>query len=464
MIKKALYVSLVAGTALMTTLALNGGAGISEVSAKEAESDFDPLKLFADVIAIVQRDYVEKVGTGKLVEGAIKGMLNTLDPHSAFLTPDYYKELQVETTGEFGGLGIEITVKDGLLVVVTPIEGSPAAAAGIQSGDAIIKIEDKFTKNLSLVDAVRQMRGPKGAPIRISIMRKGIADLIDVVIVRDVIKVKSVKSRMLEAGIGYVRLSQFQENTGNELESAVTKFKKEFKNKDLSGLILDLRNNPGGLLTQAIKVADLFLEEGVIVYTDGRVEDQKKKFFAHSRGTEPDYPIVVLVNEGSASASEIVAGALKDHGRAIIIGTRTFGKGSVQTVLPLYNGGALRLTTALYYTKSGRSIQATGVDPDIEVKDAVIPIAAQEESPQLPEIRESDLPGAIKNPSGRAPKKEPKKKESQKIEKLPTVTEQKNIETMPLEELIGLDPPLKKALEVLKNFDLFKKMPKVAVS
>jgi len=464
MIKKVLYISLLAGTALTTTLALNGGSGVSEVSAKEAESDFDPLKLFADVIAIVQRDYVEKVGTGKLVEGAIRGMLNTLDPHSAFLTPDYYKELQVETTGEFGGLGIEITVKDGLLVVVTPIEGSPAAAAGIQSGDAIIKIEDKFTKNLSLVDAVRQMRGPKGSPIRISIMRKGIADLIDVVIVRDVIKVKSVKSRMLNDGIGYVRVSQFQEHTGEELEAAISKFRKDQKNKDVAGLILDLRNNPGGLLTQAIKVADLFLEEGVIVYTDGRVEDQKKKFFAHSRGTEPDYPIVVLVNEGSASASEIVAGALKDHGRAIVIGTRTFGKGSVQTVLPLYNGGALRLTTALYYTKSGRSIQATGVDPDIEVKDAVVPLAAQEENVNLPEIRESDLPGAIKNPSGRVPKKELKKEEPKKIEKLPSVTEPKNIETMPIEELIGSDPPLKKAVEVLKNFDLFKKLPKVAVS
>ena len=458
MLKKVLYSAMILSTLVVSSLVFIGSQGVLDVRAKDSENDFDPLKLFVDVIAIVQRDYVDTVTTDKLVEGAVKGMLTTLDPHSAFLTPDYYKELQVETTGEFGGLGIEITVKDSLLVVVTPIEGSPAAAVGVQPGDAIIKIEDKFTKNLSLVEAVRQMRGPKGSPIRLSLMRKGVADLINVTIVRDVIKVKSVKSRLLEDNLGYVRLSQFQEHTGEELEAAIEKFKKTLKGKELGGLILDLRNNPGGLLTQAIRVSDLFLDEGIIVYTDGRVEDQKKKFFAHSRGTEPGYPIVVIVNEGSASASEIVAGALKDHGRAIVVGTRTFGKGSVQTVLPLYNGGALRLTTALYYTKSGRSIQATGVEPDIEIKDAVSTMGAAEESGSIPEIRESDLPGAIKNPNGRTPKKAPEvKPRENKTSELP---EPKNIETMPLEELLAIDPPLTKALDVLRNFDMFKKTPK----
>ncbi len=431
------------------------GRDVAEVNAKEKGPDLDQLKLFADVISIVQRDYVEPVSTQKLVEGAIKGMLTTLDPHSVFLTPDYYKELQVETTGEFGGLGIEITVKDNLLVVVAPIEGSPAERAGIEPGDAIIKIEGKFTKNLSLLDAVRQMRGPKGQAIKISVMRKGVADLIDVSIVRDVIKVKSVRGRYLENGFGYVRLSQFQENTGKELKEALDKVRQKAPNSELAGLILDLRNNPGGLLTQAIQVTDLFLNEGVIVYTDGRVEDQKKKFFAHARGTEADYPMIVLTNEGSASASEIVAGALKDHGRALIMGNRTFGKGSVQTVLPLYSGAALRLTTALYYTKSGRSIQATGVDPDIEIKEeekkVAVPLSLEDR------IRESDLPGAIENPSGKKNRdKEGKieKKDSPKID--PTKEEPRNIETMELKELLSADPYIRQALDLLKTFNIFK--------
>ncbi|MDZ4786993.1 MAG: S41 family peptidase [bacterium] len=429
---------------------LFGTKNVSDVVANEKGPDLDQLKLFADVISIVQRDYVETVSTKKLVEGAVKGMLTTLDPHSAFLTSDYYKELQVETTGEFGGLGIEITVKDGLLIVVAPIEGSPAERSGIKPGDAIIKIEGKFTKNLSLLDAVRQMRGQKGEPISISVLRKGAADLIDVTIIRDVIKVKSVKSRYLENGFGYLRLSQFQENSGNEVKLALDKIKKKASNGELSGLILDLRNNPGGLLTQAIQVSDLFLQEGVIVYTDGRVEDQKKKFFAHARGTEVDYPLVVLVNEGSASASEIVAGALKDHGRALIIGSRTFGKGSVQTVLPLYSGAALRLTTALYYTKSGRSIQATGIEPDIEVK--------EEEKKELPaldgeRVRESDLPGAIENPSGRKIDKNKNPKKGMVATELPVA---KDIETMDLTEFLTSDYVLKRALEILKTYNIFK--------
>ncbi len=462
MLKRTLTLLSFLSVSVLTVGLLVGGRGVTEVSARDGEGDLDQLKLFADVLSIVQRDYVDKVGTQKLVEGAIKGMLTTLDPHSVYLTPEYYKELQVETTGEFGGLGIEITVKDGLLVVVTPIEGSPAEAAGIKAGDAIIKIEGKFTKNLSLIDAVRQMRGAKGSPIKISVMRKGVTDLIDVTVIRDVIKVKSVRGRHLEEGFGYVRVSQFQENTGKELKDALDNIRKKVPGTELAGLVLDLRNNPGGLLTQAISVSDLFLSEGIIVYTDGRVEEQKKKFFAHSRGTEPEYPLVVLVNEGSASASEIVAGALKDHGRALIMGTRTFGKGSVQTVLPLYSGGALRLTTALYYTKSGRSIQATGVEPDIEVKEPSHkePLPEGSSTSELQEIREGDLPGAIKNPSGRTPKV----KEDKPAQKAPSVsiTETKDIETMKLDELLEMDPSLRRALDLLKTFNVFKQKPVMA--
>lgn len=453
--------SITSGILCLFTILISGRV-VTEVSARDGEGDLDQLKLFADVLSIVQRDYVDKVGTQKLVEGAIKGMLTTLDPHSVYLTPDYYKELQVETTGEFGGLGIEITVKDGLLVVVTPIEGSPAESAGIKAGDAIIKIEGKFTKNLSLIDAVRQMRGPKGSPIKISVMRKGISDLIDIIVVRDVIKVKSVRGRHLEDGFGYIRVSQFQENTGKELKDSLDNIRKKSPGTELAGLVLDLRNNPGGLLTQAIQVSDLFLSEGIIVYTDGRVEEQKKKFFAHSRGTESEYPLVVLVNEGSASASEIVAGALKDHGRALIMGTRTFGKGSVQTVLPLYSGGALRLTTALYYTKSGRSIQATGVEPDIEVKEPTIKESLPEGSTksELQEIREGDLPGAIKNPSGRSPKiKEEKPSTKQPVN---SSSEVKDLENMKLDELLELDPTLRRALDLLKTFNVFKQKPVMA--
>lgn len=436
---------------VLVIVMLFSGKRVAEVSAKDTRTNLDQLKIFADVISIVQRDYVKEVGTKELVEGAIKGMLSTLDPHSVYLTQDFYKELQVETSGEFGGLGIEITLKDKLLVVVAPIEGSPAERAGIRAGDAIIKIEGKFTKDLSLIDAVKQMRGAKGDPITISILRKGVPDLIDITIIRDVIKVKSVKSRYLEDGFGYVRLSQFQENTADELKSALDQMRGKSPGSDMAGLVLDLRNNPGGLLTQAIRVSDLFLTEGVIVYTDGRVEDQKKKFFAHSRGTENNYPIVVLVNEGSASASEIVAGALKDHGRGLILGTKTFGKGSVQTVLPLYNGSALRLTTALYFTKSGRSIQAKGIEPDIEMEVEPVRVASLEHKSKTSKaVRESDLPGAIKNPTDKRKKKK---------DDLPEVSELspiKDIETMPLKEMLEEDAQLQRALDLLKTFNIFQ--------
>lgn len=437
-----------------------GGRDLPEVSARESgkASLFDELKVFTDVLSVVKRDYVSDVDNKKVVEGAIKGMLTTLDPHSGYLDPDFYQDLQVQTKGEFGGLGIEITIKEGLLVVVAPMEGSPAEKAGVHTGDVIVKIDGKYTKEFSLVDAVKRLRGPKGSPIQISLARKGVVDLIDVTIVRDNISVKSVKARYLGDGFGYVRVSQFMEQTADDLKSALNALAKDSTLPELRGLIVDLRNNPGGLLAQAVRVSDMFLKEGVIVYTDGRVDAQKQKFFAHARGTEPDYPIVVLVNGGSASASEIVAGALKDHGRALILGTQTFGKGSVQTITPLENGGALTLTTALYYTKSGNSIQARGVKPDIEVdvtsSSGDIEAPSTKRSP-LSEIREEDLPGAISNPTGGGSEGDALKK----INKTPTIRPDLagiNPETVDLSEWGQKDAQFRRAFDLLKTFSVFK--------
>lgn len=433
---------------------------IPEVSAKENtdSSLYKELKTFTDVLAIVKRDYVTPVDNKKAVEGAIKGMLATLDPHSGYLDPDFYQDLQVQTKGEFGGLGIEITIKDGLLVVVAPMEGSPAEKAGVKPGDIVVKIEGRFTKEFSLVDAVKRLRGPKGSPITISISRKGSSDLIDITIIRDVIAVKSVRSRYLSDGFGYVRVSQFMEHTADDLKLALNAMTKESGLPELRGLVLDLRNNPGGLLAQAVRIGDMFIKEGVIVYTDGRVDSQKQKFFAHSRGTEPDYPMVVLVNSGSASASEIVAGALKDDGRALILGTQTFGKGSVQTITPLENGGALTLTTALYYTKSGNSIQARGVKPDIELEAVQVPVQSTEnsEKQRIGElIREKDLPGAIENPTNPVGEEQPLRKLNKTPEIRPDLSNL-SPEKQDIGEWLRRDTQLQRAIDLLKSFNVFK--------
>lgn len=439
-----------------------GGGSLPESNAREKteSSLYDNLKVFTDVLALVQRDYVREIDGKKLVEGAIKGMLATLDPHSGYLDPDFYQDLQVQTKGEFGGLGIEITIRDGLLVVVAPMEGSPAERAGVKPGDAIVKIDGRFTKEFSLVDAVKKLRGPKGSTIDISLMRKGASDLVNVTVMRDTIEVKSVRSRSLGEGFGYVRISQFMEKTFDDLKSAIQKLRRDAPEQQLKGLVLDLRNNPGGLLTQAIKVSDLWLKDGVIVYTDGRIESQKQKFFAHSRDTEPEYPLVILVNGGSASASEIVAGAMQDHGRAVVLGTQTFGKGSVQTISPLENGGAITLTTALYYTKSGRSIQVTGVKPDIEIENPQPEVKSEEPqgvSQPLGPTREGDLPGAISNPN----QKEQGKQNSgmQEINKTPTVRGDLtalNPEQEDLESWMRRDVQFQRALDLLKSFDIFR--------
>ena len=443
------------GVALVFT-----GRTLPEVSAREGSKSnlFEELKTFTDVLSVVKRDYVNDVDNKKLVEGAIKGLLATLDPHSGYLDPDFYQDLQVQTKGEFGGLGIEITIKDGLLLVVAPMEGSPAERAGVRPGDVIVKIDGKYTKEFSLVDAVKRLRGPKGSPIQISLSRKGVSELIDVTIVRDNIAVRSVKSRYLGDGFGYVRVSQFMEHTADDLKSALDSLQKESGMPELRGLILDLRNNPGGLLAQAVRVSDMFLKDGVIVYTDGRMDSQKQKFFAHEKATQPDYPIIVLVNGGSASASEIVAGALKDHGRALVLGTQTFGKGSVQTITPLENGGALTLTTALYYTKSGNSIQAKGVKPDIEVdSEAAGEQGASGSRAPVGELREEDLPGAIGNPSqdGGTDEANPMKK----INKTPTIRPDVsaiNPEKEDIQVWENKDVQFRRALELLKTFSVFK--------
>jgi carboxyl-terminal processing protease len=349
--------------------------------------------------------------------------------------------------------------------VVSPMEGSPAETAGIRSGDAIVKIEGKFTKEFSLVDAIKRLRGPKGSPITISVLRKGISDLLDFTLVRDKIAVRSVRSRYLQDGFGYVRLSQFMETSAEDIKKALARLTDASPEKKIKGLILDMRNNPGGLLTQAILIGDLFLDDGVIVYTDGRDKEQRQKFFARQKGTEPHYPIVVLVNGGSASAAEIVSGALKDHGRALIVGSQTFGKGSVQTITPLENGGAVTLTTALYYTKSGNSIQVQGVKPDIEILDE----RDDSEESLRPakrstlQLREGDLPGAIDNPSGL---KEPgptsgKGNSQSKSGEENTVTQKAlplppSLETAPVAELLDYDKVLARGFEELRSFNVLK--------
>jgi carboxyl-terminal processing protease len=328
-----------------------------------ATESYEELKTFSEVLSQVQRNYVDETKVKDLVQGAIRGMLSTLDPHSAYMTPEMYKEMQVETKGEFGGVGIQIGVKENRLAVIAPIDGTPAQRAGIKAGDYITKVNDEPTKDLSLMDAVQKMRGPKGTKVNLTIQRDGSPDPLQFTLVRDTIKIESVKSKVLD-NIGYVKLTQFQEATGRDLGKVL----KQFKEQKLQATILDLRNNPGGLLTAAVEVSEQFLPSGkLVVYTKGR-ESKKDEWFAKGKDQMDDSPMIILVNEGSASASEIVAGALQDYGRAVIVGTTSFGKGSVQTILPLGDGSGLRLTTAKYYTPKGRSIQSTGITPDIVVK------------------------------------------------------------------------------------------------
>ncbi len=332
----------------------------------------DQLKVFAQALDIVEKQYVDKKTTKDLVYGAIQGAVGSLDPHSSFMTPEEFKELQVETKGKFSGIGIEITLRNRILTVVSPIEGTPAFRAGIRAGDQIVKVNGTPTKNITLTEAVRKIRGPKGSRVTLTINREDFTHPKDFSIVREIIPIRSVKARLIEGGYGYIRVANFQDTTDRDLRNFLQKIRQ--RQVPLKGLVLDLRNDPGGLLDQAVMVADEFLSGGLIVKTEGRDARQRMRFNARAGhlGDREQFPLVILINRGSASASEIVAGALKDQKRAIVLGTKSFGKGSVQTIIPLADGSALRLTTALYYTPSGKTIHEKGIDPDIVVEDTDI--------------------------------------------------------------------------------------------
>jgi carboxyl-terminal processing protease len=418
-----------------------------------ATETYEELRTFSEVLSQVQKNYVDDTKVKDLVQGAIRGMLSTLDPHSAYMTPEMYKEMQVETKGEFGGVSIHIGVKENRLAVIAPIDGTPAQRAGIKAGDYITKVNDESTKDLSLMDAVQKMRGPKGTKVNLTIQRDGTADPLQFTLVRDTIKIESVKSKVLD-NIGYVKLTQFQEATGRDLGRVL----KQFKEQKVQSTILDLRNNPGGLLTAAVEVSEQFLPNGkLVVYTKGR-ESKKDEWFAKGRDQMDDSPMIILVNEGSASASEIVAGALQDYGRAVIVGTTSFGKGSVQTILPLGDGSGLRLTTAKYYTPKGRSIQSTGITPDIVIKPQPATTLAKAES--KPGEKEAD-PKASKAPVGAGPGRE----QSAATPKGAEDGVQKNgaAPAAPPLDLSGepsldQDVQLQKAVELLKTWKIFKEL------
>ncbi len=425
--------------------------GISTQRRCDAKSgkEYEYIGLFTDVMTIVKKSYVEEVDSKKLIYGAINGMLAALDPHSSFMSPDTFKEMKVETKGAFGGLGIEISMKDGILTVISPIEDTPAQRAGIKAGDQILRIDEKFTKDLTITESVKRMRGPKGSKVILTIMRDGFERPKDFPIIRDVIQVKSVKSRMLANGYGYIRVAQFQERSDEDTAKALKTLVDENKGKQLSGLVLDLRNDPGGLLDQAVKISDHFIENGkMIVYTEGRDKESRMQFTASSRTKEPGYPIVVLINGGSASASEIVAGALQDHKRAIVMGTQSFGKGSVQTIIPLPDESGLRLTTARYFTPNGRSIQAKGITPDIVVEQLEMP--KQTPKRDIMFIREKDLENHFENKDG--DKKSDDKKESEKVESKEVSDPKKPVDPL------KVDYQLVRALDLLKSWEILKKM------
>lgn len=418
-----------------------------------ATESYEELRTFSEVLTQVQKNYVDETKVKDLVQGAIRGMLSTLDPHSAYMTPEMYKEMQVETKGEFGGVGIQIGVKENRLAVIAPIDGTPAQRAGIKAGDYITKVNEESTKDLTLMDAVQKMRGPKGTKVNLTIQRDGANDPLQFTLVRDTIKIESVKSKVLD-NIGYVKLTQFQEATGRDLGRVL----KQFKDQKVQSTILDLRNNPGGLLTAAVEVSEQFLPNGkLVVYTKGR-ESKKDEWFAKGKDQMDDSPMIILVNEGSASASEIVAGALQDYGRAVIVGTTSFGKGSVQTILPLGDGSGLRLTTAKYYTPKGRSIQSTGITPDIVVKPQQPTTVAKADG----KPGEKDQDGkTAKSPITAAPGKEQSsangKAHEEAVQKNGAAPSTPSLD-LSSEPSLEQDVQLQKAVELLKTWKIFKEL------
>jgi len=366
----------------------------SAVSPSSSLLPLNELRTFTDVYIKIKNTYVTKVDDKKLFENAIRGMLSGLDPHSSYLDANDFRELQTSTTGEFGGLGIEVGMENGFVKVITPIDDTPAKRAGVKAGDIIIRLDQSPVKGLTLSDAVKKMRGKPGSDMVLTIIRKGVPKPFKIVVTRAVIKVKSVKFRMLDKGFGYIRITQFQAKTGQNVMAAARKLMKK-SGGQLKGLVLDLRNNPGGVLSASVTVSDAFLHSGMIVFTKGRERDSKQSFRATEGDVTKGAPIIVLVNGGSASASEIVAGALQDHKRAIIMGEKTFGKGSVQTILPSQNKTAVKLTTARYYTPLGRSIQAKGIKPDVVVEASVK--FTRRKSSGIKRLKESNLSGHLKN-------------------------------------------------------------------
>jgi carboxyl-terminal processing protease len=415
----------------LTGLILLGPYGDSRVAAIDRKT-YQNLKTFTEILDRVEKEYVEPVDSDKLMQGAINGLMKSLDPHSSFMTAEMYKELETETRGTFGGIGTEITILKDVLTVVSPIEDTPAYNAGVKAGDQIIRIDGKSTKDITIMEAVKQLRGPKDTKVTITIMREGMAKPKDISITRSIIKIRSIKSKIFDDHVGYIRIASFQERTGDDLKKALREI--EAKGRPLKGIVVDMRNNPGGLLNQSVEVSDAFLKSGTIVSTRGRSKSMESKSTAKDDGDEPSCPLVVLVNEGTASAAEIVSGALQDNGRALVLGTQTFGKGSVQTVIPLEDGAAMKLTTAKYYTPKGRSIQAEGITPDIIVR--LVKPPEEKESAENHLLRERDLQGHIKSPNENDAKPEEAKKEPDDLAK---------------------DNQLKNAIDIIRSWDILKK-------
>ena len=410
------------------------------------DNTYQSLKLFTDVLEELEKNYVDDVDTDELIHNAIKGMVGNLDPHSSFMPPEAFDELQDDTKGEFSGIGIVITMKEAILTVVSPIEGTPAYKAGIQAGDIIIRIDDKSTKDMALWEAVNMMRGPRHKEVLITVIREGEPNSIEYSLRRDLIPMESVRSAMLEPGYGYLRITNFRMSTLDDIKEHLGKL--ESKNNGLKGLIMDLRDNPGGLLDQAVKISDLFLDQGNIVSIKGRQERNTQVFKAHSDNEDRKYPIVVLINGGSASASEIVAGALQDHSRALILGTTSFGKGSVQTVHPLKEGFGIKYTIARYYTPNGASIQAKGIVPDIEVEYEILEKKEKKVSIFDRMIREKDLKNSLKPEKAKQPGK---------IKKQPQKQNRKHQRLLDSDQLQH-DAQVKRALDILISYGVFSKL------
>ncbi|MDX2426613.1 MAG: S41 family peptidase [Cycloclasticus sp.] len=426
-LRKTLPVLLVG--AILGVMVSVGGMVFAEKDSSNTSLPLDDLRAFSEVFGQIKASYVEEISDHDLLENAIKGMLTGLDPHSTYLDKKDFEELREGTRGEFGGLGIEVGMEDGFVKVIAPIDDTPASKAGIKAGDLVIRLDEKPVKGMTLSDAVKVMRGEPGSDILLTIIREGEERPLKITITREVIKVVSVKHRLLEPGYGYVRIASFQTRTGANLLDALSELKKESENNQLKGLVLDLRNNPGGLLDAAVSVSDAFIDSGLIVYTEGRIENSKMSFKAGPDDVLKGAPLVVLINGGSASASEIVAGALQDHKRAVIMGSQSFGKGSVQTVLENNKGGAIKLTTARYFTPAGRSIQAEGISPDVTLSN----VKLEKLDNDFVALKEKDLSKHLSNPDGE------------------TVEDEKE------EKDISRDYPLNEALNLLKGINILMK-------